>query len=213
MRRRLRLSGEAENPGEIRPGGRTARTRESVCRSTLQVLAESGYAELTVERVAERSGVHKSTIYRRWGGIDGLVVDALAFAVDDDWEPDLSGNVEANLMEFARMALASFADPVYGPTHTAVVAAAFQSDRAVDAVHRFFADRFGRTSTIITRAIENGELPKNTDPEAVIRALMAPIYFRLFISRQSVTDVDLEQAVQAALAAAMAGVFENQERR
>lgn len=204
------MSGNGEVPGMARPGGRTARTREAVCRTTLRELAESGYAGLTVEGVADRSGVHKSTIYRRWGGVDGLVVDALDFAVDDDWQPDLTGNVEANLMEFAHVALQSFADPDYGPTHTAVVAAAFQSERAVDAVHRFFADRFGRASTIVDRAIEQGELPESTDPEAVIRSLMAPIYFRLFISREPVTDVDLEQAVQAALAAAQAGVFEEQ---
>jgi AcrR family transcriptional regulator len=213
MRRRLRLYDNGDNPGEVRPGGRTARTREAVCRATLRELADVGYAGLTVEGVAERSGVHKSTIYRRWGGVDGLVVDALDFATDDEWHPDLSGNAEANLMGFAHVALQSFADSEYGPTHTAVVAAAFQSERAVDAVHRFFADRFGRASAIVVRAVEQGELPRDTDPEAVIRFLMAPIYFRLFISREPVSEVDLEQAVQAALAAAQAGVFETQDRR
>ena len=194
-------------PGEARPGGRTARNRDAVCRATLLELANHGYAALTVERVAERAGVHKTTVYRRWGGVDGLIVDALQFAVDDDWQPWLGGAVEDNLLELARVALRSFTDPETGPTHTAVVAAAFQSDEAINAVHGFFADRFGRSSRIITVATERGELPAGTDPLSVIRAVMAPIYFRLFISRESVSDDDIQQAVQAALAAARAGVF------
>jgi AcrR family transcriptional regulator len=205
------LSGEYENAGAIRPGGRTARTRQAVCRATLGLLAEQGYAGLSVEAVAERSGVHKSTIYRRWGGVDGLIVDALSLAVDDEWQPDVSSDVRSNLLSFARVALESFSDPEYGPTHTAVVAAAFQSDRAVDAVHAFFADRFGRAAVIVERGIELGEVPGGTDSVAVIRALMAPIYFRLFISRESVSDHDLVQAVDVALASARAGIFRKQE--
>lgn len=196
-----------QQPGQVRPGGRTARNREAVCRATLLELAERGYAALTVENVAERAGVHKTTVYRRWGGVHGLVVDSLQFAIDDDWQPDLSGTVEENLLDHARVALDAFLDTEIGPTHTAVVAAAFQSTEAIEAVHAFFADRFGRAASIITTAIENGELPPETDSIAVIRAVMAPIYFRLFISREGVSDGDLQQAVQAAVASARAGVF------
>jgi AcrR family transcriptional regulator len=198
---------EGVQPGGLRPGGRTARNRAAVCRATLLELAERGYAALTVESVAERAGVHKTTVYRRWGGVDGLVVDALEFAIDDDWSPNLDGTVEENLLELGRVALESFLDPETGPTHTAVVAAAFQSKEAERAVNGFFADRFGRASGIITTAIQQGELPEKTNPDAVIRAVMAPIYFRLFISREAITDDDISQAVQAALAAARSGVF------
>jgi AcrR family transcriptional regulator len=204
------LESTQQEPGEVRPGGRTAKTRDAVCRATLRVLAEYGYSGLTVELVADRAGVHKTTVYRRWGGVDGLVVDALQYAIDDDWSPDLSGTVDENLHRFAQDALGAFTDPETGPTHTAVVAAAFQSERAIDAVHNFFADRFGRAARIVETGIACGELPESTQPVSVVRALIAPIYFRLFISRESVTDGDLVQAVQAALAAARAGVFSSE---
>lgn len=200
---------EQRTAGEIRPGGRTARNRDAVCKATLRELAERGYSALTVEAVAERAGVHKTTVYRRWGGVDGLIVDALQFAVDDDWQPWLGGTVEENLLDLARVALRSFTDPETGPTHTAVVAAAFQSEDAIQAVHDFFADRFGRATAIVTQAIERGEILAGTDPFSVIRAVMAPIYFRLFISREPVNDTDVSRSVQAALAAAQAGVFLN----
>jgi AcrR family transcriptional regulator len=194
--------------GQVRPGGRTARTREAVCRATLQELAEHGYGNLSVEAVAERSGVHKTTIYRRWRDVDGLVVDSLNFAVDDDWQPYLSGDVRSNLLRLAEDALHAFTDPETGPTHTAVVAAAFQSSRAEAAVQGFFEDRFGRASAIVETAIAREELPPRIDRYAVIQAMMAPIYFRLFIARNPVGKEDIEQAVDVALAAARNGVFD-----
>lgn len=199
--------GEDQSVGLLRPGGRTARTRDAVAHATLRELAEHGYETLTVERVAERAGVHKSTVYRRWGGVDGLIVDALAFAVDDDWRPSTAGSVEENLRGLARDAIQAFTDPDTGPTHTAVVAVAFRSVRATGAVQAFFDDRFGRAAEIVWAAIERGELLRGTDPEAVIRAVMAPVYFRMFISRESVTEHEIDEAVRAAVAAARAGVF------
>jgi AcrR family transcriptional regulator len=205
------LSAHEFEPGEIRPGGRTARNRDAVCQSTLQELAARGYAGLTVEGVADRAGVHKTTVYRRWGGVDGLIVDALQYAADDDWSPDLSGTLDENLLRFAETALNAFLDPETGPTHTAVVASAFQSERAIEAVHAFFADRFGRAARIVQAGIERGEVPEGTDAVAVIRAVMAPMYFRLFISREPVHEEDVVRSVQAALAAARAGIYRAEE--
>src|SRR5215204_176225 len=62
---------------QARPGGRTARTRAAVLDATVAELAEHGHAALTVEAVAARAGVNKTTLYRRWGGKDGLLADAV----------------------------------------------------------------------------------------------------------------------------------------
>lgn len=50
----------------------------SVLAATLEILAEHGFASLTIDEVAERAGVHTTTVYRRWGSRDGLVAAALA---------------------------------------------------------------------------------------------------------------------------------------
>src|SRR5919204_2046610 len=68
----------AEMHGSRRPGGRTARTREAVMRAVVAELAGNGYTGTTVERVAQRAGIAKTTIYRRWGGMDGLLADLMA---------------------------------------------------------------------------------------------------------------------------------------
>jgi hypothetical protein len=62
---RLRFYLDGKPQGGPRPGGRTARTRAAVLRAVLDELAGGGYAGTTVERVAARAGIAKTTIYRR----------------------------------------------------------------------------------------------------------------------------------------------------
>src|SRR5215210_6400524 len=94
-----------------RPGGRTARVRATVLEATVAELIEHGYAGLTVEGVAARAGVNKTTLYRRWGGRDALIVDAVeAFAAAEAKVPD-SGDIEEDLRLWARSILATLAGP------------------------------------------------------------------------------------------------------
>jgi hypothetical protein len=60
---------------------------------------------------------------------------------------------------------------------------------------------------VIDRAIERSELPEHTDPAAVMRALVAPIYFRLTVTGEPVDRAAADQAAQIALAAARVGIF------
>jgi Tetracyclin repressor-like, C-terminal domain len=64
-----------------------------------------------------------------------------------------------------------------------------------------------RAAAVIERAVARGELPAATDPALVIRALIAPIYFRLTVTAEPVDPAAADQAAQIALAAARAGVF------
>ena len=71
------MTAEAGKEAKPRLGGRSARVREAVLNATFDELGEKGYAGLSMESVARRSGVHKTTIYRRWPNRDALVMDAL----------------------------------------------------------------------------------------------------------------------------------------
>jgi len=191
----------------IRPGGRTARVAKDVRDATLAELNEHGYAGLTVENVAERSGVHKTTIYRRWGGVDGLIVNALDLASQDDWGPPDTGTLEGDLTGLVHEVLELFTDPVEGIAPAAFIAATYHSERAAEAMTSLYVDRHARAAVAVTRAIERGEIPADTDPGAVVRAAVAPLYYRLFITREPIDRQIADQAVAAALAATMAGVF------
>ncbi|MEV0195036.1 TetR/AcrR family transcriptional regulator C-terminal ligand-binding domain-containing protein [Nonomuraea sp. NPDC050691] len=190
-----------------RPGGRSARVRDAVRQATLAELAEHGSNGLTVENVAIRSGVHKTTVYRRWGSAEGLIADALELAKEEPWPLPDTGSLREDLREIAGLVRSGFADPVAGPISAAFVSAAVQSSGPAQALHAFFAARHEQAAEVVRRAVARGELPADTDVADVIRTAVAPIYYRLFITHESVTERDAERAADAALAAARAGVL------
>ncbi|MCX4794429.1 MULTISPECIES: TetR/AcrR family transcriptional regulator [unclassified Streptomyces] len=194
-------------PGSRRPGGRTARTRAAVRDAVLTGLVEHGYPGLSVEYVAEHSGIHKTTLYRRWGNLEGLVVDALDLAGEDSWTPPDTGTLEGDLRALAHTTAAAFTDPDTAAAPTAFVAAAFQSRRAAEALRGFYAERFARCEVIVARAVARDELDQRTDAGALVRAVASPLFFRLFITREPIDERLADQSVDAALAAARAGVF------
>lgn len=185
-----------------RPGGRTARNREAVRDATLAELAEHGYAGLTVEAVAARSGVHKTTVYRRWGGVDGLVVDALALADEDDWAPPDTGSLDDDLRALAREVVGTFSGAA-----AAIVAAAFQSERAATALHAFYAERHRRAEEVVMRAITRGEVPAGTDAGAVVKAAVAPFFYRVVIAGEQASTELADQSAAAVAHAARAGIY------
>ncbi|MEU4209087.1 TetR/AcrR family transcriptional regulator C-terminal ligand-binding domain-containing protein [Streptomyces sp. NPDC026206] len=194
-------------PGTVRPGGRTARTRAAVRDAVLAGLVEHGYPGLSVEYVAEHSGVHKTTLYRRWGGVEGLVADALDLAGEDSWTPPDTGSLREDLLALAQEVVDTFTDPAGAAAPTAFITAAFQSERAAQALRGFYAERFGRCAPLIARAVERGEAPPGTDAGAVARSVSAPLFFRLFITREPVDTAVAEEAADSVLAAVRAGVY------
>ncbi|MFF5789490.1 TetR/AcrR family transcriptional regulator [Streptomyces sp. NPDC012693] len=197
----------APAPGSRRPGGRTARTRSAVRDAVLTGLAEHGYPALTVEYVAEHSGVHKTTLYRRWGSVEGLLADALELAGEDAWTPPDTGSLAGDLRALAQEVVEAFGDHAEAAAPTAFVGAAFQSPRAAEALHGFYADRFRRCEVVVTRAVARGEAPGGTDAGAVVRAVSAPLFLRLFITREPIDGGLADQTAHAVLAAVDAGAY------
>ncbi|MGY0057890.1 TetR/AcrR family transcriptional regulator [Streptomyces sp. LZ34] len=203
------MSSEADSqaPGTVRPGGRTARTRAAVRDAVLTGLTEHGYPGLTVEYVAEHSGVHKTTLYRRWGGVEELLADALDLAGEDTWTPPDTGGLDGDLRALAREVTDTFTDASAAAAPTAFIAAAFQSERAAAALHDFYAERFSRCASVVVRAVDRGEAPAGTDAGAVVRAVSAPLFFRVFITREPIDQALADQCAAAVAAAVRAGTY------
>ncbi|MGN9787368.1 TetR/AcrR family transcriptional regulator [Nonomuraea sp. ZG12] len=170
-------------------------------------LSEHGMRGLTVENVAERSGVHKTTVYRRWGSVEGLIADALEMAQEEPWPIPDTGTIKEDLRGVARLVQSGFDDPELGPVSSAFVAAAMQSPEAARALRDFFEARHEQSAQVVRRAVDRGELPVTVDVREVIRVAVAPIYYRLFVAHEPVTERDADRAADAALAAARAGVL------
>jgi AcrR family transcriptional regulator len=190
-----------------RPGGRTARVRAGVLEATVAELIERGYAGLTVEGVASRAGVNKTTLYRRWGGRDALIVDAVeAFAAAEAKVPD-SGDIEEDLRRWARSILATLTGPVSGALVRAVFGGAGDSPQVHQLRHRFWLTRSALVMPMVHRAIARGQLPPGTAADEVIRHVGAPLYYRLLVLGEPLTPEAADLAARVTATAALAGVF------
>lgn len=200
------LAGRAGSIGRG-PVGRGPKVRAAVLAATLAELAGTGYAALTVDNVARRAGVHKTTIYRRWKDRESLVTDTMTeLAATQVPFPD-TGDIDTDLRRLAR----SFVAFLNSPTGQAIVAATLSDASRIpeiaDAKHRFFSDRFRRAEPVVAGAIARGELPADTDPAELIRTLVAPIYLRLLVTAEPIDTTTADNAAKVALAAARAGAL------
>ncbi len=194
-------------PGSLRPGGRTARTREAVMRAAVDELNENGYAGATVERVAERAGVAKTTIYRRWGSLDGLLADFMAeHAAREIPVPD-EGDFDADVHALASSVVASLRDQAVRAAFGTMVTEAAAGPAAREVLSRFIAARFAKMAVIIDRAVTRGELHPHTDAAGVIGTVTAVIYYRLFVLGEEPGQAVAARAAATAVAAARGGVY------
>ncbi|MFC5831886.1 TetR/AcrR family transcriptional regulator [Nonomuraea insulae] len=199
--------------GTVRPGGRTARVRAAVLEATQDELVEHGFHGLTMDQVAARAGVGKTTVYRRWGTKAGLVADLMNELANQSSAHADTGGIEADLYANALAVVEAISDRRLGVTFQAVIAAATSDDQAAQALRGFFQRRIEEWANVVDLAVERGELPKGTDGAEVIRAISAPLYYRLVVTREPVTEEVAEWSVARTLAAARAGTFAVKARR
>jgi len=196
--------------GARRPGGRTARTRSAVHDALRLELVEAGYASTTVEKIADRAGVAKTTVYRRWGSVDGLVLDLL-----DELSRTLiplpdSGDLDDDLRGLAHGILRVYQDPGIRAVIEVVVAAAVHDTTARSTLTAFFEARTRQAAQVARRAVDRGEISATTDTVEVIRVLAAPIYYRMFITGEPLDDSVADRAAATAGHAARAGLLVTQ---
>ncbi|MFF5006947.1 TetR/AcrR family transcriptional regulator [Streptomyces phaeochromogenes] len=194
-------------PGTVRPGGRTARVRAAVLRAAGDVLAEQGFAHLDLADVARRAEVGKTTVYRRWGSVTGLVADLLAEMAEESLPRTETGGVLGDLRANARLVRGTLADPRQGALFRAVIAAATGDGRTAEALRRFYEVRVAEWAPCVEQGVSRGELPLGTDASEVVRAVSAPLYYALLTTGVAPGVAAADRAAEAAVVAARAGVF------
>jgi AcrR family transcriptional regulator len=198
--------GTARAPGSLRPGGRTARTRAAVLQAAIEELNDTGYADATVERVAERAGVAKTTIYRRWGSLNGLLADLMAeHAAREIRVPD-EGSLDGDLHALANGVLGSLRVPALRTAFGVLVKEAWADPAVRELLSGFLAGRFAAMAVIIDRAVARGELPPHTDAAGVLGTVTSVIYYRLYVLGEPVSQDIADIAAATAFAAARAGI-------
>ncbi|WFR73078.1 TetR/AcrR family transcriptional regulator [Prescottella defluvii] len=190
-----------------RPGGRSARVRDAVFEAVLSELAERGFAATTIEDVATRSGVHKTTIYRRWGTLTQLVTEAVVDLSEITVPIPDTGSLESDLRAMAR----SIVDLVTNNPGRTLVRTLFsdavRTPEIAEFKRTFYAKRYALADVIVQRGVQRGEIPADVSPADLLAAVAAPIYYRLLVADMPVDAAVGDRAAAGAVAAARAGAL------
>ena len=187
---------ERRRPGRPRDAG----ADDAIMDAVVEVLTEHGFRGLTIDAVAQRAGVGKATIYRRWEGKEQLVLDALANGRIPIPQPD-TGSLHDDLLAYY-LPLAD-ADAQQGAVR---LMPALAAEAAVDAelaqrLHAFVSDRRAPVAGILTRAQERGEVNDDVDIELVVDLLTGAIMYRLYFSGAVVDEDVIRRLLQGVLIA------------
>lgn len=189
------------NDGQARrrTGGRSARVRQAVLDATMQAVAEHDADAVSVPEIARQAGVHETSIYRRWGTREHLVIDALlAYSQEQLPIPD-TGTLREDLIAFAD-SLAAYLHTPFGKALARSMAAATDDPALAESREEFWRSRFDLARIMIDRAVCRGELPESTDPALALEILIAPLHFRALLTRRHVNGHLTRRLVNVLLA-------------
>lgn len=165
-------------PGDERFDPRVERSRVLILKAAVEELADVGYGRVTVESIAARAGVGKSTIYRHWPDKLALIADALE-TFHEEMVPDLGG---LPVRDAVTLLLRHVAEVVRDSTFTrcipALIEGAERDPRVREFHHRYSAERRQALIDLIARGVQQGELRPGVDPELATTALLGAIFYR-----------------------------------
>jgi AcrR family transcriptional regulator len=179
----------------------------AVFEGTLSVLAEQGYSGLSIERIAERSGVNKTTIYRRWQSKDAVLAAALDNKAADVFPIPSTESISDDLRAFAR-ALADFLtddSPSIAGVQRALFSDAAREPLIAEIKRDFFTRRHEAAASMVDAAIDRGELPGDVDSRELVGLVAAQLYYRRLATGETIDHAVADRAAATALIAVQAG--------
>ena len=179
-----------------RPGGRTAHTTTAVLDTAFRLLVAKGLQNLSIADVAAQSGIHETTIYRRWKSVNALALDACLRGVSVAVPPPQRGSLHADLVALIRSIIKLFEEPA----GKAMLDICRIKDPEVAKVRAaFFAKRFAAADVLFDRAIDRGEWSDRVDRMRLLELLVAPIYLRALVTQQPLKSLPVAEMVSTVL--------------
>jgi AcrR family transcriptional regulator len=192
-----------KSSGKRSPGRpRSEQARLAILGSTLKLLGENGFPELTIEDVAAHASVGKATVYRWWPNKAALIADAFAISTRGKLHFPDTGSVYTDMSQQMRQVVKIFRSR-RGRILSAILAAG-QSDRDLIAAfrERFMKPRRQEAYATLRRGIARGELRKDVDLDLLLDSLYGPIYMRFLIRHDELTGDFIDRLCKLVLGGA-----------
>ena len=203
------MSEECEEKQAGRP--RCPHTHLAILEATRDLMTETGFTGLTIEGIAERAGVGKTTIYRHWPDKAKLVMEAFFTCANPKLAFPDTGSLREDLVRQMRALVREFNGPM-GQT-VATLIAGMQNDAALAEAFRqqWIEARRAESRAVIERSKARGELRAEIEPDALLDALHGPLYFRLLTKYAPLNAAFAERLIDLVLSGLLNPSIQNKQ--
>jgi AcrR family transcriptional regulator len=179
---------------------RSIEAQQEMLRAARQILLHDGVSAFTIDEVARRSGVAKSTIYRHFSNGDALILAAVDGLVNDLPVPD-HGSLREDLREILARYLKIAESPASRQLFAWMLARSVTDPEFATAFRRVRAQPGGPTVIALQRAIARGEVSPTLDLGLALHLVQGPLISKRFVENEAVTAAELEWLLDALVAA------------
>ncbi|MGC5324237.1 TetR/AcrR family transcriptional regulator [Brevibacillus sp. SYSU BS000544] len=177
---------------------RNVETQKSILTAAYELLLEIGFGAVTVDKIAERAGVSKATIYKWWPNKAAVVMDGFLSAATTRLPVPDTGSVFNDIL-FHASNLARFLTSREGKIITELIGEGqFDSGLAQEYQARYFQPRRLEARQLMERGVKRGELKKDLDIGLSTDLIYGPIFYRLLVTGEKLDDSYVQQLVISA---------------
>lgn len=179
---------------------RNVETEKSILAASYELLLESGFGAVTVEKIAERAGVSKATIYKWWPNKAAVVVDGFLSAASARLPVPDTDSVLRDILDHVKNVTRFMTNPEGRIIKELIGEGQFDAGLAEALRTRYIQPRRLEARQLLERGVRQGELREDLDLELSIDLLYGPIFYRLLVLGDPLDDDYVEKLVGYALA-------------
>jgi AcrR family transcriptional regulator len=177
---------------------RSVEADQAIRLAAVELFGEHGFEGLSVDEVAARAGVSKATIYRRYPSKVDLVVEAASCLADDTAVHVDTGTLQGDLRGYARGMVRKLKGTV-GRIMPVMVFETRRYPELAEGYRRFIDERRARMRETLQLAVDRGELPADADIDLMGAMIVGPIFHRLLVSQEPLTDAFADKLADAVM--------------
>ncbi|MET0146118.1 MAG: TetR/AcrR family transcriptional regulator [Ilumatobacteraceae bacterium] len=170
----------------------------AILGAALELLGDAGVAGLSMDVLAQRAGVGKATIYRRWVSKEALILDALRAANTPVPVPD-EGTVRADLVAYADALVERVGDRRWSDVLPHLIEASCYDVQLRQSLDEYLLGRQATIRLILHRGIDRGELTPDTDIDLVVDVILGSFFYRNLLTGARVDQDFAHRLVDLAL--------------
>jgi AcrR family transcriptional regulator len=174
---------------------RVERSKDAVLTETYRLLTEGGIGGVSIDEVSRRSGVAKTTIYRHWPSRSALLLDACSRLGTATPTPD-SGRFVSDIRELTEALAGQLASARWASILPSIIDAAERDEDVARLQAALHAQMMVPFAEVIDRALGRGELEPNRSSAHVVAAIVGPLFYRRWFSKEPIDHAFIEDVLR-----------------